>query len=53
MPTNIWAERIGRHELNPSLHVVLQQDIKVHEMVEGLLICINLSSGLPPPTFHL
>ena len=38
MRSNVGAERLCRHELNPSVHEVLQQDSKVHEMVEGLLV---------------
>ena len=38
MRTNVGTERVCCHELNPSVQQVLQQDSKVHEMVEGLLV---------------
>ena len=38
MRTNVGTERVCRHELNPSVQQVLQQDSKVQEMVEGLLV---------------
>jgi hypothetical protein len=38
MRTHVGAECGCRHEFNPSVQQVLQQDSKVHEMVEGLLV---------------
>ena len=36
MRTNVGTERVCCHELNPSVQQILQQDSKIHEMVEGL-----------------